>query len=210
MRSGDGRVSPIRPCPPRGEEQAAQAGRLLRQVGISAALSSDLRRARSTAETISAALGLDGPVGIESRLREYDLGAWSGLTRVEIESRWPGAIDQWRQGRLVATPGGETRAAFVARITAAITEILAAATAETIVVVTHGGVISALGLWLGEPPRRFTHLSGFWIESNGDGLGAGALVSLLEVDRTVPDDTEGTALAAPDVPHTNVLDTAGR
>jgi broad specificity phosphatase PhoE len=150
------------PLSPRGREQAATAGRLLVPWGISGAVSSDLQRARATAEAIAAELALVAPIGIEPGLREYDLGAWSGLTRVEIEAGWPGEIEEWRHGRLVATPGGETRTAFVARISATVARIVADPPAETVVVVTHGGVISALGLALGEPPRRFTHLSGFW------------------------------------------------
>jgi broad specificity phosphatase PhoE len=193
-----------------GREQAATAGRLLGPWGISAAVSSDLQRARATAEAIAAELHLAAPIGIEPGLREYDLGAWSGLTRVEIEARWPGAMAEWRLGQLVATPGGETRTAFVARISAAVARIVADPPAETVVVVTHGGVISALGLTLGKPPRRFTHLSGFWIKGRPEGLAAGALVSLLEVDPAARDEGEATELAASEAAPTGVMDTGGR
>jgi glucosyl-3-phosphoglycerate phosphatase len=198
------------PLSPRGRQQAATAGRLLGRCGIDGAVSSDLQRARATAEAITAEFPVAVPVEIEPGLREYDLGAWSGLTGVEIEARWPGAVEEWRQGRLVATPGGETRTAFVARISAAVARIVADPPAETVVVVTHGGVISALGLALGEPPRRFTHLSGFWIEGRPEGPAAGSLVSLLEVDPATRDEGEGTELAASGATATGVLDTGGR
>ncbi len=83
------------------------------------------------------------------------------------------------------------------RISAAVSGSLADPPAETVLVVTHGGVISALGLVLGEPPRRFPHLSGFWIECRPRGLAAGSLVSLLEVDPAAQgDDSEATVLTA--------------
>lgn len=155
-----------------------------------------------------AALDVATPIGIEPALREYDLGAWSGLTRVEIEARWPGELAEWRLGRLVATPGGERRTSFVERISAAVERIAADPPADTVLVVTHGGVISALGLVLGEPPRRFPHLSGFWIECRPRGLAAGSLVSLLEADATASDDSEATALTPSAV--SRVMDTGGR
>jgi broad specificity phosphatase PhoE len=133
------------PLSPEGERQAIEAGRRLRPIGFTAAVASDLRRARRTAE-----LAFGGPVQIDAGLREYDVGEWSGLSRAEIETRWPGALEDWHQGRLVATPGGEIRDTFVARIAAAVTRVGAAHPGGIVLVITHGGVISALERSLGE------------------------------------------------------------
>lgn len=170
------------PLSPRGESQAAHAGRLLGAAGVTAVVSSDLQRARATAERIAADLPGAGPVTLEPELREYDVGAWSGLTKAEIEAGWPGAIDDWRQGRLFSTPGGEKRDVFVARICGAVMRLADERPGEVVLVVTHGGVIGALCRTLGAPGRRFGHLAGVWVGAGGTGLGLGPFISLLDAD----------------------------
>lgn len=195
-----------------GERQAATAGELLRPLGFTAAVASDLHRARRTAELAAAAMDLPGPVHIDAGLREYDVGDWSGLTRLEIESRWPGALDDWRHGRLVATPGGEIRDTFVARIAAAVTRVAARRPGGTVLVITHGGVISALERSLGTDQRRLAHLGGRWIEASGEGLAAGDAMFLFDPDAETEAarqgasgaiEGEGTELAPPsaEAPH---------
>jgi broad specificity phosphatase PhoE len=165
------------PLSAEGERQAVAAGRQLRPIGFTAAVASDLRRARRTAE-----LAFGGPVQIDAGLREYDVGEWSGLTRAEIESRWPGALDDWRHGRLVAPPGGEMPDTFVARIAAAVTRVAAAHPDGVVLFITHGGVVRALERSLGVEQRRLAHLGGRWIEASPEGLGAGEAVFLLDPD----------------------------
>ncbi len=198
------------PLSPRGEQQALQAGRLLGPMGVTALVSSDLQRARGTAERIAATLPLDGPAGIDAGLREYDVGAWSGLTRVEIEAAWPGAIDDWRHGRLVATPGGERHDSFVARISAAVARVAAAQPADTIGVITHGGVIRALCQSLGSPSRRYPHLSGAWIDAGPDGLRAETFVSLLPPQQVPSERPRDDVEAGLDLTGSGVLDTGAR
>jgi broad specificity phosphatase PhoE len=183
------------PLSPRGVEQAVLAGPLVRPFGLTAVVSSDLQRARATADLLAPALALVGPPDVEPGLREYDLGAWSGLTRAEIEAGWPGEIEAWREGRLFATPGGEERDAFVARISRAVARVAADHAGQTVLVVTHGGVISALSRELGGPLRRFRHLSGIWVEGEPDRLRAGTVVELLDPDLGAAGSGEGTELA---------------
>jgi probable phosphoglycerate mutase len=59
-------------------------------------VSSDLLRAAETAAIIAQQLGV-GPVVVDQRLRERDVGQWTGLTRVEIDKGWPGWLEQARQ-----------------------------------------------------------------------------------------------------------------
>ena len=195
------------PLSPRGEEQATLAGQLLRPVGLTAVVSSDLRRARATAERIARELPVRGPLGVEAGLREYDLGAWSGLNRAEIEQRWPGEIDEWRQGVLFATPGGERRDEFVVRIAAAVARVASRWPEDTVLVITHGGVISALVRSLGAPPRRFTHLAGLWIDADEGRLRPGTEVSLLAPGRPGSDQGEASELSATAA---GVIDTGDR
>ena len=183
------------PLSPEGEDQAREAGRLLAGTGFGAAVSSDLQRARRTAELAGAALGL-GPVQVEPGLREYDVGEWSGLTRAEIETRWPGALDEWRQGRLVAMPGGETRSAFEARIAETMARLADRFPGGTVLVITHGGVISTLERALGAAQRRLAHLGGRWVEASEEGLRAGPAVFLFEPDAETEAAAHGRSHAA--------------
>ncbi len=192
------------PLSARGEEQARLAGPRLASFGISMVVTSDLRRARATAELVAARLALVEP-HLDASLREYDVGAWSGLTRPEIEARWPGEIDDWRHGRLVATPGGERRDAFVARITAAVVRVAATHADDTIAVFTHGGVISALARSLGAEVGRVPHLAGRWICAETAGLRLERPVFLLDPDAATTTADKGT-----DMTPSGVLDTGAR
>ena len=168
-----------------GEEQAAAAGELLRPFGFAAIVSSDLRRARRTAEVLATALG-GTPPAIEPELREYDVGDWSGLTRSEIETRWPGAIAAWREGRLASTPHGERRDAAVRRVATALRRVAAAGPGGPVLVITHGGVIGSLATSLGAEPARVGHLAGRWFDARPDGLAAGPPVDLLALADLTP------------------------
>ena len=128
---------------PLGRRQAAE----LDLGAFDAIYSSDLKRATETAEIVAARLGL--PVEYDARLREVDVGEWSGLTRAEIADRYPGA-SEWENG--------ETRAAMGVRVLEAVLEIAAAHPDGRVLVVTHGGCLGAIWLACGgraeERPRR--------------------------------------------------------
>ncbi len=184
------------PLSSRGVQQAVRAAPRLGPVGITAVVSSDLQRARATAELLVPALSVTGAIGVEAGLREYDLGRWSGRTRAEIEAGWPGEIQAWREGRLYAAPGGEERKAFLARISDAGARVAAEYPGRRVLVISHGGVISALSRELGGPVRRFGHLGGIWVDAGPDGLRAGEVVALLDPEGEVADSGEATELAA--------------
>ena len=76
-------------------------------------VASPLRRARDTAETIGARLGL--PVATDERLVEIDVGEWSNRLREEVRGENPHlrGDDAWG----FHAPGGETYEAMMARIT---------------------------------------------------------------------------------------------
>lgn len=168
------------PLSERGCRQAVAAGRQLAAMGFTTLAASDLRRARATAALVAPSLGLGRPIVLDPGLREYDVGEWSGLTRAEIDAGWPNAIDDWRNGRLAMTPGGERRDSFEGRIVAAVFRLASELVDHTVLVITHGGVIAALERTLGAEPRRLAHLSGRWIEAGGDELRAGEEVALLD------------------------------
>ncbi|HEU5486622.1 MAG TPA: histidine phosphatase family protein [Microlunatus sp.] len=128
----------------RGRRQAELLERRLSEQPIPTDVlyASTLPRAVQTAEYVSRALGL--PATPEDTIRELDPGIADGLSVAEWRDRFPG-LDP---GPLAApfqafAPEGESWAAFQARVGAALASIIARHPDETVVAVTHGGVIES-------------------------------------------------------------------
>ena len=141
-----------------GLRQAALAGRWLRDAGISAVYGSDLTRARVTAQTIAAALGLEMAVVPEMRERCY--GIFEGLTYAEAKARYPEAYAAFEaRDPDYAYESGESLKALFARVTGKLKEIAAAHPGQNVVVVSHGGVLDIVNRFVrGNPletPRDF-------------------------------------------------------
>lgn len=103
--------------------------------------SSPLARARQTAERVAAALGL--PLRIEDALRELHAGIFQGHLWADLEARFPAEVAAWRSGDAdYAIPGGESRAQLAERGRAAL-EALAARPVRGMIVVAHGGILTA-------------------------------------------------------------------
>jgi probable phosphoglycerate mutase len=137
------------PLSPAGRRQAAAMADWARGLPrVDEVWSSPLLRARDTACQIAAALGL--AVRIADDLAELDAGIFQGHLWSELEARFPDAVARWRSGDAeFAIPGGESRAQLAARGRSAI-ESLAGRAAGVIVVVAHGGILTAaLGSLLG-------------------------------------------------------------
>jgi probable phosphoglycerate mutase len=163
------------PLSPLGREGAVGLARRLAGCGLTAVAASDLRRASETAAVVAGRLGLGG-VRLDAGLRERRCPAWSGLTTPEIDERYPGMLDRWRQGDPSALPGGsEPWSGFVGRVAAAL-ETLAAAD-ERWLVVAHAGVLRAVASVCGLGSEPVANLEGRWLAVHGGRLtGAGALV----------------------------------
>jgi len=153
------------PLSPRGECQARHGASLLAaEDRFDLVVSSDLRRAVRTAALMKAELELDAPHEVATGLREYDVGAWSGCTRDEIEARWPGFLSRFSSGELDAPPAGESRSDFDVRVAAAARSV--AKLAETcgskrVLVVAHGGVVRSVARRAGQVEMRTGHMSGY-------------------------------------------------
>jgi broad specificity phosphatase PhoE len=115
-----------------GRAQARELAEQLRHTPFDAVYSSDLRRAHETACIVAAPHGV--PVVADARLREIDIGSWSGLTRGDIDARYPDGV----------RPDGETREQHEARVLAAVEDVARANPGRRILVVTHGGTLRAL------------------------------------------------------------------
>jgi probable phosphoglycerate mutase len=130
-----------------GHAQARAAATYLASLRPARIVTSDLARAASTAAYLGSVSGVE--VESDPRLREVDVGEWSGLSRAEIEERFPDDYAAWMRGEDVRRGGGETSYEVVARALAAVTERLLCD--GPLVVCTHGGtsrdlVIALLGL----------------------------------------------------------------
>jgi probable phosphoglycerate mutase len=123
-----------------GRSQAAELAERLAGDGIAVIYSSDLARASQTAHVVAERLGLD--VVEDAGLREIDVGSWSGLTRAEVEQRFPEGYARWLGGEI--GHDGETREELTERVVGAVERIAAAHPDDTILAVTHGGAIRAL------------------------------------------------------------------
>jgi broad specificity phosphatase PhoE len=126
-----------------GHGQAVCLGRRLRQERPTAAYTSDLLRARRTAEIALPGLGLAAVV--EPDLREVHLGAWEGLTVDEIASLYADVYARMRHSPFdFLPPGGESTAALIERVRRAVDRIAAGHNGETVAVFTHGGALRAI------------------------------------------------------------------
>jgi broad specificity phosphatase PhoE len=105
--------------------------------------SSDLKRARQTAESIANSREL--PVHALASLREIAFGSWEGLTWDEAAARDPEYAQRWAdQYPSMPAPGGEELQNFRRRIESAMDEIAEQARGGCAAVVTHAGVIRTL------------------------------------------------------------------
>jgi broad specificity phosphatase PhoE len=158
-----------------GRHQAAAASRAVGSVD--AVVSSDLQRARHTAEIIADAIGV-GPVEIDARLRERDAGEWTGLTRAEIERDWPGALAEGHR-----PPGFELDDDVIVRVLDAVHDLAARYDGGDVLAVAHGGVIRALERHLGVETGLLPNLGGRWVEVHGPAwLDPGDRIVLVDPD----------------------------
>ncbi len=137
-----------------GREQLARLSRTLQQYRITRVFSSDLLRARQTAEAIA---GTEQPIELLPELREIDFGRWEGLSWNEIVERDRDYANRWANAYPnVGAPEGEDFATFSARVMGAFHQIADQYQSGWTAIVTHGGFILTLILQLmGQPPESF-------------------------------------------------------
>ena len=131
-----------------GLAQADAAGRYLQQrhqqTPFAAIVSSDLIRARQTADAVGQALGM--PVVANAALRERHYGQFEGQTPTEAEAGDPTAYAALvARDDLEAAPGAaEPLQGMQARIEAFLADLAREYPDQAVVIVTHGGVLDIL------------------------------------------------------------------
>ncbi len=164
------------PLIPAGRARAAAWGKQLSQFSWNRMMASDLGRALETADLVNEALGVS--VTQDIRLREQDWGEWTGKTIKEAEEAYAGALaEQVNKGWAFCPPGGESRLRVRERSCRALETAAEAWPGETIMVVTHEGVIKCLvyGLlgrqFLPSEPPLFKSRCLHWLVWGREGLG---------------------------------------
>ena len=110
-------------------------------------VTSPLRRALATADAIAAAIG--AAVVLDPDLIEVDFGSVDGLTWDELAAAHPAVASAILAGDEPDWPEGERAVDVTRRARAAATRIVDLARSGPVVVVSHGGLLRALGIALG-------------------------------------------------------------
>jgi broad specificity phosphatase PhoE len=127
----------------RGKRQAEALAERLADLSLAAIYTSDLKRARETAEMIAARQPQAMSVSALPDLRECHYGLWEGLTREEVARRFPEDWQGWLAGGESGCPtGGEDFRSLRDRAGRAFAQ--AAETGKTVLISTHRGPLRSI------------------------------------------------------------------
>lgn len=140
-----------------GREQIERLTERLRYDPPKRIVSSDILRARQSAEILSRGLGL--PFDTEPMLREVDVGQAKGFSYAAAAERWPEVFDPKGEAHF---PGGESFAEVADRAAAYLrTAVLGES--GTVLAVAHGGVVRGVAARLLDLP--LAAVAGFLIDN---------------------------------------------
>lgn len=140
----------------KGLNQARDAARMFNKT-IQAIYSSDLTRARSTAEEFRLR-HVDVPYFEDARLRERNFGDAAGTHRDRYD--WE---QFWSLDNRVTIPNAETLNDFTARVVSFL-EDLKKQPYDTVLIVTHGGVLNRIQAILDPRHRHYSHANATMLE----------------------------------------------
>jgi broad specificity phosphatase PhoE len=130
-----------RPLTDLGRRQAEALAEAVANKNVGAIYSSPLIRALETARIVAARTRL--PVMEDEDLREVDTGGWSGLSREEVQQRFPEGFERWISGG-AGWEDGESYEDMAERSLRAVGRIAEAHPRGRVLVVSHGGPIRAI------------------------------------------------------------------
>ena len=127
-----------------GAKQAElAAAELARTIDLAELVSSDLVRTRETTKPINDATGFEPR--FDARIRERHFGVWQGKTYEEWRVLDAEGMARYNAGDPDYGPeGGETATQFLARCVSAVSELVSIGNERTLILVTHGGVVSSM------------------------------------------------------------------
>lgn len=140
------------PLDPVGEAQASALGVRVKRWAPEACYCSPMQRCRQMAAAIVPHLTPQ----FDPDLREIDFGQWETRTFAEAAADDPSLVDRWAAfSDDFGFPGGESVGRFLHRVHAAADRLIRAE-AQTVLAVTHGGVIRTMICHLlGFEPRQY-------------------------------------------------------
>lgn len=143
------------PISPEGERQARALADRLAPQRIRAFYASPKLRTMQTARLIAAPHRLE--VTAIPGMEEMSHGRWEGLSRAEVENRFPEEYSQWENDPFNFAPiGGETGLAVTARAIPSLLELVQQHDGDQIVIVSHKATIRLiLSLLLGFDSRTY-------------------------------------------------------
>ncbi len=136
------------PLSPRGIEQARAFRPMVNSLAPRQVVSSDLGRCRETVRLIGHP---DAPA--DARLRELNMGEWTGRRKPELIAENPDAYWSWRSG-LSFPAGGESWMTFETRVAEGLRDWLRRADGDVLAVVHSGVIRAALTAFLGLSQQR--------------------------------------------------------
>lgn len=176
--------------PPLSEHGRQQAFAAAQSIGqVDAIISSPQIRAAETAGIIGEHIGV-GPIQLLDGLQERSAGEWSGLTRDEIDTRWP----DWVESEL-RPEGWEADEVFIPRIMGAMERVASEFAGASTLVICHGGVIIGLERELGVNEARIPNLHGRVVHKVDDRLVGGERLELIPEEMR----TGGTGAGGKDI-----------
>jgi len=126
-----------------GRRQARCLSERLARDGIAAIYASPLSRTLETARILAKPHGLE-PIPRDG-LREISHGRWEGLTRREVEERYPEEYASWESDPFTFAPEkGESGVAVLARALPVVRDIIVSHEGRTVLVVSHKATIRLL------------------------------------------------------------------
>lgn len=166
--------------PPLSDLGRAQAAGAAAQMGaFDAIIASDLDRALTTAMIIAQGIGI-GPVLVDPGFRERNAGEYQGMTREEIDERFPGHLEAG-----IWPPGWEPDEDVHVRVRAALDRVTTEVGSGEVLIISHGGVIYSLEGTLGRPHERIANLGARWFHRVDGEWRLGDRVQLAPDDVTV-------------------------
>ena len=137
----------------RGLYQSRRLAKRLRHFKIDKVYTSDLGRAYATTVQITRHLSAKGgsasggkaKIIRDPMLREIQLGAWEGMTPEEVDHLYDRGYQKWLlKPSSIVIPKGEKLSHFRKRIVKRVRQIARQNGGKTVLIVTHGGAITAL------------------------------------------------------------------
>ena len=125
-----------------GRSQAAELAERVAGLALRSLWSSDLMRARETAEIVGGRIGLEPQ--LDPRLREANRGRWEGRLFEDVAREEPDCYAAWmRAGERWRFPGGESLREQQDRVTASLEDVRRGADLPALLV-CHGGSIRVM------------------------------------------------------------------